>query len=76
MTNNNKKRVTVTMSENLFNTLKSYADEMGIAVPALLLLYATEHMRQSQMMSQLPDMMASAFELNKIVEKRESNQNS
>lgn len=76
MTNNSKKRITVTLSESLFNSLKTYGDEMGISVPALLVLYATEHMRQSQMMSQLPDMMASAFELNKIVGERESKKDS
>ena len=67
MVNNTKKRITVTIGETLYDTLKTYGDEMGISVPALLVFYATEHMRQASMLDQLPQMMSTASKLQESI---------
>ena len=58
-----KIRLQVTVGEDLFNNLKSKADVIGTSVQSLLVFYATEYMRQSQMLDQLPDMMSAASKL-------------
>lgn len=54
-----KKRVQVTLSQQLYDSLKTYGDSIGVSVPSLLVLYATEHMKQNQMVSILPELLTA-----------------
>lgn len=62
-----KIRLQVTISEDLYNGLKSKADLIGTSVPSLVVFYATEYMRQAQMIEQLPQMMLNASKLQETI---------
>lgn len=57
MTNNDKKRVTVTLSNDLYNLLKRESDLMGVSVQNVLVFYVMEHIKQSDMIKKLPSLL-------------------
>lgn len=54
-----RKRVTVTLGEELYNTLKTRADTIGSSVPSLLVFYAMEHLKQEEMITQVPNLTSA-----------------
>ena len=48
-----KKRMNVTMSEELYEILKQRADKMGVSIPAVVVFYAYQGIRQEEAISSL-----------------------
>ena len=57
MTNSTKKRVTVTLSNDLYLLLKRESDLMGVSVQNVLVFYVMEHIKQSDMIKNLPSLL-------------------
>ncbi len=53
-----KKRINVTIGEELFNKLKKKADEMGSSVPSVLVVYASQAIQQEEAISSMGTIMA------------------
>ncbi len=53
-----KKRVTVTIGEEMYNKLKEKADVMGSTVPSILLVYASQAIQQEEAISSMGTIMA------------------
>lgn len=53
-----KKRVNVTVGEEMYNKLKKKADEMGSSVPSVLVVYANQAMQQEEAINSMGSIMA------------------
>lgn len=62
-----KKRINLTLSEELYNLLKEKADLLGTSVQTVILFYCTEYMKQDNMIKIMPSMLDSF----KKIEKKE-----
>lgn len=48
-----KKRMNVTMSEELYELIKKRADSMGVSIPSVVVFYAYQGIRQEEAISSL-----------------------
>lgn len=53
-----KKRVTVTLGEELYDKLKKKADVLGSTVPSVLVVYANQAMQQEEAINSMGSIMA------------------
>lgn len=53
-----KKRVNVTIGEEMYNKLKKKADEMGSSVPSVLVVYASQAIQQEEAINSMSSIMA------------------
>lgn len=68
-----KKRINVTIGEELYNKLKNKADEMGSSVPAVLVVYASQAIQQEEAINSMGTIMAklgSIEQLQSILEQK------
>lgn len=59
----NKKRVNVTVSEELFNWVEGVANDMGLSVPALFVVAMAQYKEQKTAMVELPKLLDRLKEL-------------
>ena len=53
-----KKRINVTIGEELYNKLKKKADEMGSSVPSVLVVYASQAIQQEDAINSMSSIMS------------------
>lgn len=53
-----KKRVTVTLGEEMYNKLKQKADVLGSTVPSILVVYANQALQQEEAINSMGTIMA------------------
>lgn len=61
-----KKRVNVTVGEEMYNKLKKKADEMGSSVPSVLVVYASQAMQQEEAINSMGTIMAKLGNIEQI----------
>ena len=52
-----KVRLQTTISQELYDDLKVKADYMGVSVQSLIVMYATEHIKQVELVNKMPNMI-------------------
>lgn len=65
-----KKRINLTLSDELYNILKEKADLMGTSVQAVILFYCTEYMKQDSVIKSMPGMLQQMSQIQNLMEQK------